>query len=432
VIVVLLVAAGGGWESAAMNALDRPGDIVVFKRCVDIDDLLATATSGQAEVAVVALDAPGLDARAVDHLRHHGVRTVGVGPATASGQRESADERARVIGLSALVADDDPEALVAAVRSDDGAPLVASPGVTRPDARAADPSEPAGVDGTHPGRVITVWGPAGSPGRTTVAAGLAAVLASHGPSTLVDADPYGGAVAQVLGILDEVSGLLTAVRRSRSPGSAGPDDGEDIVRRRLDRHLGVVTGLPRSDRWSEVRPGALEDLLAQARAWGHVVVDTGFSVEPDLFDRGAHPARNQLTFEALSAADEIVVVATPDPVGLARLSRGLDDLDEVVGHRGFRVVVNRMRSSLSWSEREVARLVEGFGESIEVRFLPEDREAVDRALVTGRTLTESAPASPLVRALSALASDLVGDPHLDRALPRRRIRTRRAAATHPR
>ena len=29
---------------------------------------------------------------------------------------------------------------------------------------------------------------------------------------LVDADPYGGSVAQVLGVMDEVSGLLSAAR----------------------------------------------------------------------------------------------------------------------------------------------------------------------------------------------------------------------------
>ena len=67
-IVVLVAASGAAWESSAMAALDRPGDIVVLKRCVDVDDLLATASSGQAEVAVVALGetAPRWDRHAVD------------------------------------------------------------------------------------------------------------------------------------------------------------------------------------------------------------------------------------------------------------------------------------------------------------------------------------------------------------------------------
>ena len=64
--------------------------------------------------------------------------------------------------------------------------------------------------------MVAVWGPAGAPGRTTVATGLAAVLATRGPTMLVDADPYGGSVAQVLGVLDEVSGLLAAARLAGS------------------------------------------------------------------------------------------------------------------------------------------------------------------------------------------------------------------------
>ena len=58
---------------------------------------------------------------------------------------------------------------------------------------------------------MAVWGPTGAPGRTTVAVGLATELASRGRGTLLlDADPYGGAVAQHLGVLDQA--LLAAVQ----------------------------------------------------------------------------------------------------------------------------------------------------------------------------------------------------------------------------
>ena len=126
---------------------------------------------------------------------------------------------------------------------------------------------------------MTVWGPAGAPGRTTLATGLAAELARRGcRTTLVDADPYGGAVAQQLGILDEVSGLLAAARVTAG-GMLGERFGS--VQRTIGPHLGVVTGLPRPDRWVEVRPGVVEHLLEVGRDHGHVVVDTGFSLEQD-------------------------------------------------------------------------------------------------------------------------------------------------------
>ena len=63
------------------------------------------------------------------------------------------------------------------------------------------------------GRIIAVWGPAGSPGRTLVAANIAGELAAEGQSVLlVDADSYGASVAAVLGLLDESAGLAQACR----------------------------------------------------------------------------------------------------------------------------------------------------------------------------------------------------------------------------
>ena len=72
--------------------------------------------------------------------------------------------------------------------------------------------------------------------------------------------------------------------------------------------------------------------------------------------------------------------------------------------RPTRVVVNRMRPTLRWSEKDVAGMVSGFSRLAGLHFLPEDRDTVDRMLVAGRTLPE------------------VGDSALGRAVgcPRRR------------
>src|SRR5690606_16570723 len=46
------------------------------------------------------------------------------------------------------------------------------------------------------GRIVTVWGPTGAPGRSTVAMGFACEAAAAGtPTLLIDADTYGGAAA---------------------------------------------------------------------------------------------------------------------------------------------------------------------------------------------------------------------------------------------
>jgi MinD-like ATPase involved in chromosome partitioning or flagellar assembly len=416
-VAVLIVAAGAPWESGALSALGARSDVVVLKRCVDVDDLLATAAAGQADVAVVALDAPGLDLPAVDHLRRHGVRAVAVSPGGAA--LEAGRARGNGIGASTVVAEDDLDGLVDAVRR----PAPPSP-PPPPAARADDVAAP----GTTGGRVVVVWGPAGAPGRTTVATGLAAVLATRARTVLVDVDPYGGSVAQVLGVLDEVSGLLAATRHV---GAGTLDEGFGGVQRALDERLSVVTGLPRPDRWTEVRSGTVEAVLDVARKRGHVVVDTGFSLEEDpAADYGTRPGRNQLTVDALAAADEVVVVGTADPVGLSRLARGLVELRETVGPVPVRLVVNRMRPTLGWAEHDVASMVSGFAHPVGLHFLPDDRESVDRALVTGRTLTESAPDSALVRALAEVADAIA--PGDGAVTGRRWVRRRTAARAHPR
>ena len=173
--------------------------------------------------------------------------------------------------------------------------------------------------------------------------------------------------------------------------------------RGIGEHLAVVTGLPRADRWREVRAAQVEQLVERARLSGHVVVDTGFCLEDDAgADFGARPARNALTLAALDQADEVVVVGAADPVGLTRLARGLVDLRERAVGVPVRVVVNRMRGSIGWSEKEIAGMVEGFSRVAGLHFLPEDRAGMDQALVSGRPLAELGDSS-LVRAISGLA-----------------------------
>jgi MinD-like ATPase involved in chromosome partitioning or flagellar assembly len=401
VVVVLVVASGASWESPLLALVDRRPGLLLLKRCVDVDDLLASATAGQADAAVVALEAPGLDHAAVDLLHRHQLRVVGV---SGAGSPEAVSTRAARIGIDGLVGDDElPRVVELLERRADEAPT-AEPGAwTAPVAASV-------------GRVYAVWGPAGAPGRTTVATGLASTFAARGlPTTLVDADPYGGAVAQHLGVLDEVSGLLSAARLS---SDGGLERGFATAGRALGEHLTVVTGLPRADRWLEVRPGVVQHLLDVARRGGHVVVDTGFSLEDDpAGDLMSRPGRNHLTLASLDAADEVVVVGSPDPVGLSRLARGLVDLRDRLPGAPVRVVVNRMRPSLGWTERDITGMVEGFARLVGVHFVPDDRPAADRALSAGAGLAEQ-PESELARSVAAVAAALL--PPVTRERPHRR------------
>jgi len=202
------------------------------------------------------------------------VRPVAVIPSGVG--MDSARLRATRIGIRATVSESELTSLPDAVLADEAPSETVVP----------DEGQDEAVQPARGGGVLAVWGPAGAPGRTTLAAGIAAELARRGCRTsLVDADPYGGAIAQQLGILDEVSGLLAAARLTA--GGMLPER-FGSVQRTIGPHLGVVTGLPRADRWVEVRSGVVEHLLDVGRDHGQVVVDTGFSLEHDPAPTSGH------------------------------------------------------------------------------------------------------------------------------------------------
>ncbi len=382
-ICLLVLAAGADWEAPALTALDAHPAVVVLRRCMDVEDLLATAMAGQADAALVSLEAPGLDSSSVAQLRRQGVSVVAVTQSVSDTpqvqDRASRLDIATVLDRSTVgsVAD-----VVASLDSGD-----------RVDQVDHVVEETDGLQTSLGGavpletKVVAVWGPGGAPGRTTVAVNLASELARRGTACLLlDADPYGGTIAQHLGVLDEVSGLLQV---SRLATSGGLDEGWGAAVRRVGSHLGVITGLPRADRWREARPTHLEQVVTAAAARSHVVIDTGFGLEDEAgSELNGRSGRNAITLTALAMADEVVVVGAADPVGLARLARGLVELDQALEGAPTRVAVNRMRSSVGWSEREVAGMVEDFAHLSGLHFLPEDRAVVDRAMVSGVALVE--------------------------------------------
>ena len=425
---VLMAAGGAAWEVEALQVVGgAPSRSVLLKRCVDLPDLLASATTGQARVAVVAAGLPGLDAESLGHLRRGGLGVVVVaGP-------ESVPDAAALPGVFEVVPATDlgrlatvVPAAAAAAAADDTTVQTGVPVLSPPADHAAE-EWPGEAELDLPGRILAVWGPTGAPGRTTVATSLAAELARRGHDTLlVDADGYGGAVAQHLGVLDEVSGLLSAVRLA----NAGRLDAAQLasVARTVVPNLRVLTGLPRADRWVEVRDPAFAAVLdAARRLCPNVVLDLGFNLEQEAQPYGSTaPQRNHMTVAGLEQADEVLVVGSADPVGLARLARGLVELPELAPPSTLtRVVVNRVRPSLGWAEQEVRAMVEGFLTPVSVHFLPEDRGATDRALMAGRPLHEVGQ-SALAAAVARLADTLDGS---GSPAPRRKavgLRRRRA------
>lgn len=420
-VTVLVAVLAPEEEAAAVTVLGAQPQVTVARRLAELTELLAAAEAGAGTVAVVSGDLPGLDRDAVARLRGAGLRVVVVQDAALSAARLA------WLGADVVVVGGDAENLVAAVRGD-------GPG---PDAAvAASLTAPGDRETDRPGAIVAVWGPAGSPGRTTTAIELAAALAGvgaaaprrtgllrrsrpvpppHGSSTvlLADADTYASSVTSRLGLLDDAPGLAAAAR-------AAGQGNLDVVT--LAGHSPVVlpgvrvlTGITRASRWPEL-PGSSLDLVFQRcrelAAW--TVVDCGPVLEADellMYDTRA-PQRNGATLSALQAADVVVVVGAADPVGLQRLVRGLEDLrDASVPVPAARVVVvNRVRVAAVGrrAEAQVRDALARYGGVGDAHVVPDDPAGLDAALLAGRVLAECAPASPARAAFEGLADRVRG------------------------
>lgn len=426
-VAVLTAVSDPTWEAGLVAAFERRDlGVEVVRRCVDLADLLAAAATGAARAVLLSADLRRLDREALTRLAAAGLAVVGLAPPGD----EDAERRLRQLGVErVLPADAGADAVGAAV-------LQAVAGLGRADARErlslayGDPSgalpdlppidlddldDPPPSPPASRGSLVAVWGPTGAPGRTSTALALAAESAALGVSTLlIDADSYGGSVAQLLGLLEEAPGLAAACRAANN----GALDVAALagLARDLGGGLRVLPGIARPDRWPELRPGSVEVVLDLARRLAAVtIVDIGFCLEADeelSYDTLA-PRRNGATLEVLARADTVLAVGSADPVGLHRLVRGLAALREAVpGVVAPQVVLNRVRRGVfpGDPEREVAAALHRHTGLVPVALVPMDVAGYDAAVAAGRPLREVAPASPARLALATLAAHSLGAP----------------------
>ena len=451
---VVCAGAGAEWEARLIAELASPSaPLTVTRRCVDVIELVAVAALGHSVAALLDPRLRHLDPDVVERLRAAAVVPVGLTGADHSGDIEVL----RAVGIDHVVPADAPAAVIAEVVltaiADLGTgedlverafsdPMHASgrlivpaastaSGSTGPlgslDERAADPPQPA-----ERGRVIAVWGPSGSPGRTMLATNLADALARRGLGTmLIDADVYGGVIASTLGLLDESPGLAAACRQAQSRRLDAA--GLAALAWQVSPTLRVLTGLSRADRWPELRSSALEDVLMVCRELTEVtVLDVGFCLESDeelSFDSTA-PRRNGATLAALACADVVLIVGSADPIGIQRLARGMTELREIELRAELTVVLNRVRAGAAGRDpaAELTAALQRFVGLQASALLPFDLDAADRAVSLGKTLAEVAPASPLTRAVANLADRFAGPARLPTGGRRRHRAGRRGTS----
>lgn len=391
---------------------------------------------------VVAVDAPRGERLAAE-LRAEGVLVVAVIEADAASRAPHDAVPAGADTLVLQVGDETPSPAVVAACQARGTRLLvlcdddavrrdlASAGLTPPlpldvegwvlaDALASPanlvalPPEKGSQRAPRPGGVIAVWGPHGSPGRSTLAIELAAELRRGADRVaLVDADTHAPSLALMLGVADEGPGFAAACRQA---DLGGLDDAELA---RISTAVGsgaaqldVLTGINRPGRWPELGSPRVSSALAACRRWAdHVVVDVAAPLEADeeIVSDLDGPRRNAATIATLQAADTIVAVLSADPVGVSRFLRAHAELRAIVGPTRVVVVANRLRpGTLGIDARgQVRRTLERFAGIEDIWFVPLDPRSADAAILAARPVSEVAPRSPLTAAVRRLVGEAV-------------------------
>lgn len=413
-VPALLAAPDLPHEPELVSRLTRSGGpIAIARRCVDVVDLLGAAASGSARVAFVSAGLPRLTRDAMSRMAAAQVRVIGV---AVDGDEVGARKlRSLDIPLVTLPLDDVDLAVAALARAAE------EPRPSGWEYSDVAPDSAASTNPLAPGRLLTVWGPTGAPGRTSVAIALADESARAGvPALLVDADTHGGSVAAHLGLLDDVSGIVVACRQA----DAGTLDATTLAgaARTIDGRLRVLTGITSGRRWAELRPAALSRLWDACRATpGVTIVDAGFGLECDeeLLHDTRSPRRHAATLTALVAADAVVAVGSADPVGIDRLLVGLEDLQRVVPDTPVHVVVTRVRRSVLGGDPEgqVREALRRHAGIVDLTCVPDDRASYDACLREGRTLAEAAPRSPARGVLREFARRSVPGQHERERVP---------------
>ncbi|GAA3038726.1 AAA family ATPase [Microbacterium dextranolyticum] len=273
------------------------------------------------------------------------------------------------------------------------------------------------------GRMIAVWGAAGSPGRTTLAIDLACELARGGRHVaLVDADAHAPSVAMATGLPDEGPGFAAACRQAER-GTLTPAE-----LTRIAVPLGaidVLTGINRPARWPELARDRVIAALECCRGWADdIVVDVAAPLERDeeIVSDLAGPRRNAATLAALESADLVVAVVSADPIGVSRFVRAYAELRAVVGATPVRIVANKLRAAtLGIDARgQLRRTLERYTDARDTWFVPWDPKALDAATLAAQPVAQVAARSAFAGAVRRFVGEAIDPPVSARA-------TRRAA-----
>lgn len=250
-------------------------------------------------------------------------------------------------------------------------------------------------------RTIGVWGPSGSPGKSTTSISLADALVRAGKKVLlVDVDIHNPSLALMLGVMEKSQSLSTVLDAMRL--NASPSLWADLVVpvRTSSGSFDLVAGISSPDRWSEVRFDDLRALAPFHNLYDFVVFDMATPVSDTENNR-----RNGLTLDLLKSVDELLVLGRPDLVGVQRLAESLLELRRIRRDAQIHLVFNQTSSHGS-----VGAALDAFELLARERInavIARDRRVFSTALAQGTTISRVRRSGKLQAQFDALLEQVL-------------------------
>jgi MinD-like ATPase involved in chromosome partitioning or flagellar assembly len=271
------------------------------------------------------------------------------------------------------------------------------------------------IEAAKPIQVIAFWSGAGSPGRTTAALNLCAVLGAEAPTVLVDLDLTAAGVASQLDLGTD-NGVVLCQRANLLQLAAVNPDSDEAWSEGLGRmllplgsfspHARVLAGVPTPRSRDIIGPAFTDELIAQLRRrFAHVLLDVG----DELLD--GHTTEALVAKAALRSADHVLVVCRPDAPGLHQTHMAIAVAGDVLNGERASLIVNRFdRRQHQEHLGSIEFAVSGLPL---VCVLPLDYAVVERAVAAGRPAvceSRSALRHPLVELAKRIRCERIHAP----------------------
>lgn len=384
---IAIVRSARGWARTLHRYVVDHGGAIVRTRPLEERQAL----EDDYDILLVDDISSFLSGHIVDELHRRGRRVLGVyDPEEFAGSAENSGKQRLIrLGVDGVVeAQATPEEFVRAIKdlaptpaermqaSADLVPATAAELIARAGFEGDTAYTPAGasdvvlperpeINGKRRGHLTAVLAASGGTGATEVAIELGRALGKRGERTVVvDGDDLAPSLAQRLNLALHPN-LRTAV---------------DVVEHGTGRlsecltavasNLEIIVGIPHPKDWVEMRGSDMTAVLTElVRGRPQVVVNASPMIE-DLTSFGGAD-RFGVSRAVAEAADDIVIVCSPTPMGVARLLDRVADLMELGNNKPVHVIVNRVQKS-TFKKNEIQREIErSFGPQ-SIHFIPAD------------------------------------------------------------